>query len=756
MRVVAASVAAAFCFLGNDAVLARDLDGRDAVIDETYTREGWNLTNGATLTVNGKPGAYAEADYINVNSRSQLTAESLRIVGSSAASPNRALVFVGLGAKAYLSNSYIESTDSVAVWLNRGVIGESDPAEVVISSSIIKGVGTAIIASSGGSIDIYDTHVSASEGATPEDGWDSGLRVSDAKANVVNSIIEGADHGILMATERDAAYPGAFVTLASTKVTGEKGAAIRVDRIEDRGVARDFTLAITNGSTLIGGNGKIIEVGHESDTGAHLGFKLTVDNSQLVGDIDIADFVDSDVTLSNYGSVTGRLIGVDHLTLADSGEWKMIESSQIDKITMSDGIVDIHGTAAEGTYHTLEVGSLSGEGTFKMQTNIAGGQGDVLKLKGDSSGNFALKVRNTGAEPSANGQHLLVDGDVGDAAEFSLVGGGVGVGAFMHRLEKIGDDWLLVRGTQASPGTDAVVGIMSAEPTVWYGEATTLRGRMGEMRLAESPEGGVWARTFGGKYNARPSVGYGYTQNQWGVMAGADHVVGRSATGTWLVGAMAGTSTSNLGFAIGSSGTVQSYTAGMYATWLGKNGYYFDGMLKYNHFKSDLDVRMTDGERVKGGYGTNGLGLSAEFGRKMDLSGNWFVEPYAQVSALWVGGNDFELDGELGNMKASAARTGSVQASLGVSVGKTFETSKGTFQPYVRAAVTQEFVKSNAVMINNVHSMSNDLSGTRLELAAGMSAQMQKNLNVYGDVNYSLGKKLDKPWGVNVGVRLSF
>ncbi|MHC9002334.1 autotransporter outer membrane beta-barrel domain-containing protein [Enterobacter adelaidei] len=85
--------------------------------------------------------------------------------------------------------------------------------------------------------------------------------------------------------------------------------------------------------------------------------------------------------------------------------------------------------------------------------------------------------------------------------------------------------------------------------------------------------------------------------------------------------------------------------------------------------------------------------------------------------------------------------------------GKTFELSNGVMvQPWGRASVIQEFSADNAVRVNG-HHFNNDMSGTRGEYAAGVTTQATETLQVYADVRYAKGDKIESPLGGSLGVR---
>ncbi|VVE24565.1 putative autotransporter [Pandoraea iniqua] len=727
MRVLAASV-----FLAMAAV-STEVRSKDIVIGAPcigtdlsgFCNHGHNEIDGNSVTVTGAgrarligaPDRATSLEYLRVLDGGTVEASNLTISGHSTADISSGLLSVVDGSRLSLTDSTVINTGDIALSVGRSTRDPSlSPAIASLDNVSLKAVGRGVLLTGDALLEMWGGEVIAERGTGR---LNYAVQVTDSAFRAYGARLVGADHAVVVSTEVNPTQAGSEVILSGATLESEDGAAISIYR--ERGSTPnefDVSLAIVNGTTIKAGNGTLIEVGFDQVVDDPLSVEITVDNSRLEGDIKFKDYVDSDLTLSNHAVVTGRIEGADRIHLNDGGEWRLIENSQTANIAMQGGIVDIHGTAAEGQYHTLTVGSLSGTGTFRMGVDLVDAVSDQLHLTGgDSTGDFNLAVKNTGTEAKVE-RHQLVQDD-GGAAGFSVLGDKVDFGAYSYSLQKEVIDgktyWHLVRDGGPSAGTDSILGIFSAIPTVWSGEAATLRTRLGEVRMAETKEGGVWARTFGNRHNASPSVGQGYSQDQWGLIAGADRVISRSDNGTLLVGAMAGTSSNNLKFNVGSTGSIESYTAGVYATWLGTRGYYLDTVLKYNHYQSELDVRMRDGQRSKGDFNSNGVGVSAEFGRKIALANDWFVEPYSQISAMTAGSAEFTLDN---GMTAKSDRNASVQGTLGVTIGKTFETSKGNFQPYVRAAVVQEFAKNNKVRINDIE-FNNDLSGTRGEPSNG-------------------------------------
>lgn len=388
-----------------------------------------------------------------------------------------------------------------------------------------------------------------------------------------------------------------------------------------------------------------------------------------------------------------------------------------------------------------------------MHTNFTTGQVDALEVTGTASGNHKVSIDSSGSEPVVAGAIPVVHIAAGDA-EFSLLHGPVELGAFSYDLIKQGNnDWYLNTATRViSPGTQSLLALFNTAPTVWYGELSTLRSRMGEVRMDEGKAGG-WIRAYGNKFDVSASSGVGYQQTQQGLSFGADAPLPIDG-GRWLVGLLGGYSKSDLDLSHGTSGTVNSYYVGAYTTWLDdQSGYYFDGVLKFNRFQNESKVQLSDGKQTKGSYDNNGVGASLEFGRHIKLDDGYFVEPFTQLAGVIVQGKDYDLDNGL---SAQGDRTRSLLGKLGATAGRDFDLGDGkVVQPYIRAAYVHEFANNNEVKVSN-NVFNNDLSGSRGELGAGVAVKLTDKVSAHVDLDYSNGDKIEQPWGANIGVRYSF
>lgn len=696
----------------------------DTVINPNTPVDNYQVTNNAHLTANG-----ATTNQISVQQGSALT-----LTGSTttAIGTNTAIGLVG--ATATISGSNVTSAGTGLSLGFDSTVPNPVGSRATVTGSNITGGSAGIQAGSLSDLTLIDTNVVA----TNPTG--TGLQMANATVSTRGGTIRGGGRGILFTSANNGPGTPPHLVLNDTDVIGQNGAAIVV---ADLGLAPiNATIEVNNGSTLVGGNGRILEVLGVSTA------NMTVDNSHLTGDVVADSGATANITLQNSATLTGRLENVNQLAVNSNARWVMVGDGRVAKMELNGGTVQFGNP---GEFFKLTVGNLSGTGgTFAMHTNF--GQIDTLTVTGTATGNHSVEIEASGSEPVAAGSIPVIHIAAGDA-QFLLRDGPVDLGAFSYDLIKQGNnDWYLNTASRViSPGAASVVALFNTAPTVWYGELTTLRSRMGEVRMDDGKAGG-WMRAFGNKYKVDASSGVGYQQTQQGLSFGADAKL--PGYDQWLVGLLGGYSQSDLSLGHGTSGTVDSYYAGAYATWLDEpSGYYFDGVLKFNRFQNKSDVRLSDGKKTKGDYDNNAVGASLEFGRHIKLADDYFVEPYTQLSAVIIEGQRYQLDNGL---SADGDRTRSLLAEAGATAGRNFNLSDGkVVQPYVRAAYVHEFAKNNEVKVNN-NVFNNDLSGSRGKLGAGISMTLTDKVSLYADVDYSNGDKIEQPYGFNFGARYSW
>ena len=652
------------------------------------------------------------------------------------------------GSTLFLDNSQVTSGQGRGLVLaNEGGSG----SQAQVSNSIITGYDHAVSVTGQSTLSLLNTDLISTGAGT------SGLVLFSGTTTAQGGSITGAGHGITIRPQLNAPELEGTLVLDGTSVVGQDGSAIQLLS----GATADID--ILNGTTLNGSTGTIIDVLDgstarvrvaQSNLTGNLNVSdtstgdFTFDQGGLTGDLIVEQGGTASIALNNGSLFTGRMENVQDASIDGTSHWMMTGDSSVTNLAMDGGRVTLGDT---DSFYTLNLETLSGSGTFAMGSNFATNATDFINVNGVATGNFDLLVASSGVDPAA-GVPLQVVHTGGGDAQFSLLGGSVDLGAYSYKLKQEGNDWFLdPESREISPGTQVAMAVAGVAPTVFYGELTTLRTRMGELRYSEGRSAGAWVRAHGSQYNvADASSGVGYTQNQQGMSFGADAPL-PYGDGQWLIGALAGYSKSDLNLSYGTKATIDSYYVGAYATWLdAASGYYVDTVIKYNRYQNDATVGLSDGQRTKGDYDNHGIGGSVEVGRHIKLKDDYFVEPYAQIAGTVIQSADYTFDNGL---EADSDATRSLLGKAGVTVGKTFYLDEGRIvQPYLKAALAHEFVKNNEVQVNN-NSFNNDLSGSRGELGAGVAVSLSKDFQVHADFEYSNGRNIEMPYSMNVGLR---
>lgn len=650
------------------------------------------------------------------------------------------------------------TSDDAALTLRRQV-GTLTGSAAVVTDSVLRG-GIAGVAITGlSTLELNGGEVTG----TLADSVGIEFFAGTVRAN--GTIISGDANGVRMALSGQG-LAETDLTLDGATLEGRLSSAILVEE----GVQAD--IHVLNNSKLLAGNNILLDVQGASTVTMAVAnstlqgniniadgstANLTFDQGQMTGDVLVDGSSSASVTLQNQSQFTGRLDKVASVNIDSHSNWTLTGNDSIGALGMNGGSVTFGAADAPATYYQLNVGALSGNGTFVMKGDFATGEHDFLNVVGASAGDFALAVAASGLDAVSPQQLTLARTSSTNGAQFALAGNSVvDVGTWSYSLANRengegGRDWFLDPTTAViSPGARSVLALFNTAPTVWYGELSSLRSRMGELRFNGGQAGG-WIRTYGNKYNVADGSGTGYQQQQQGLSLGADARIGESQV---LVGVLAGTSQSDLDLNRGTSGTVKSYYVGPYVTWLDSDtGYYVDGVLKFNRFRNESKVNLSDGSRTKGDYDNWGVGGSAEFGRHIKLADGYFIEPFTQLSAVQIQGKRYTLDND---MDADGDRMRSLLGKAGATFGRNFGFGHGAVaQPYVRAAVAHEFASNNEVKVNN-NEFNNDLSGSRAEFGAGVAVAMSAQWQVHADFDYSKGEHIEQPWGANVGVRYSW
>lgn len=429
-------------------------------------------------------------------------------------------------------------------------------------------------------------------------------------------------------------------------------------------------------------------------------------------------------------------------------------------------------------YSHLTIDNLSGSQTFHMNTAIAEQQGDYLTIR-SGSGEHTLNIQDSGAEITRPGEsHLDLITDESSNAQFHLnslngtninaVDGGTYMYSLYQRDEKDGKIWYLddqkdepgetgkpvapvVPDKKTTPSTDAVLSMAAAPQLIFNHELDSLRFRRGELRDNQDDDG-VWVRLTGDR--TRAGTGHTHFQlNQAGFELGADKSVPLENGKLWL-GVFTGYNDVKLKHQRGGESSIDSATAGGYATWLSDNGWYLDGVLKYNHFNNELRAVSTNRSSIRGDYSQNAYGASAEAGYSFDLPKAFWTEPYARLSYMRADGKPVHLNN---NMQAKLDVQQSLQSEVGLHAGKNFTLKNQVIiTPYATLAWQHEFIRNNDVTINQRNTFDTDFSGDSLKAGGGLTVRFTPQIQAYAEIDYRKGDKTESPLHGNIGVRYNF
>ena len=719
------------------------LDAETRSISTADPLDNYQLINGSVLNAQGATTLDIQARDSNVNFN-----------GGAIAATTTAGALTLVNAEATVRNAAISNTLGGGMTLAR-VASTTTGSTASVLDSTVSG------ATYGAQVNAYGVLTLQNTTLTGTAANSTAARLFGGTLNATGGSISGGGDGVLMLREGSLNPVAPQLNLNGTHVEGRSGAAIRVTSVSGAQITLD------NGSTLTGGNGLVLDVSGTGTTtfqvsrsnlvgniqvAAESGAVLGFDQASLVGDVLASEGGNVSVALNNRSQLTGQLNNVRQVDIGTGSNWTMTGDNTLGNLAMNGGRVTFGGNDA---FYRLNVENLSGNGEFYMASNFANGNTDFINVTGNASGNHGLMIGTSGTDPASVQSLKVVQMGAGDA-QFRLLNNGqqVDLGAYSYKLvQKDDQDWYLDQETRTiSPMTRTVMALFNTPITIAYGEMTSLRSRMGELRYSQGKSAGVWMRAYGNQHNiADASSGVGYEQNQRGLTFGADAKLGES---NWTLGLLAGHSRSDLNLSYGSSGKIDSYYVGGYATWMDQeSGYYVDSVLKYNRYQNNAKVGLSDGTRTKGDYDTHGVSASVEAGKHIKLNDGYFIEPFAQVATAAVAGKDFTLDNGF-NANGDVSR--SLLGKVGTTVGKTIVLGTDSMiQPYVKAAFAHEFAQRNQVQVNN-NVFNNDLSGSRAELGAGVAWTVAKDFQVYSEAGYMNGKNIEMPYSFSLGASYRF
>ena len=628
----------------------------------------------------------------------------------------------------------------------------------------------ALLAENGGQIIINNKGLLSSKNALAVNGAGSAIKV-----NGLINIDTGKNDALTVAD--------GSMQLAGGSITGNVNASgagfVNVNVNEQ--AAGSNTVKIT-GDVNAADNG-VINIG------------LANEGSSLNGNVTATDAANASIYAKNGASWTGNATGNVSLTLDNKASWNNIGDSTLKKLSGTGGVIDQTkdgaGNITVADYsgdvtvlykHDL---SLNDDGSIK-NISFSGGNFTVDKAAKDSS--ITLKTDRNGItslsdtanieklmdelskklfynDAAANADNLkgtLVISEGLTAASASKAYGTIkynenGQGSYKED-SLVRTDPEIIYGNSETAMMRGAKSAMASTALLWRTEANDMQKRIGDIRLA-GEESGLWAKYYGGKtsYDAN-NTKYQTSFNAY--QLGYDKNIDKNLILGTSISYNKGSNT----YELGGRGDGKAISVAAYGTWLGERGHYADVIIKGSKLDNDYKVFNDMGHKLEGDYDTWGLSMSAEYGRRLKLQNDYYVEPSVEFSIGRVAAADYSaasdfLDAHGKNKYMSVKQDAFTSAigRLGIGFGKI--TEKSTF--YTKLAWAHEFsgdfTTTFAAEGEPTSGTKVDFSGSWYEWQIGGSVNVNDNSYVYATFEKKFGGDAgSNDWRLDAGLRWSF
>ena len=458
-----------------------------------------------------------------------------------------------------------------------------------------------------------------------------------------------------------------------------------------------------------------------------------------------------------------------HLSLINGSKWDMAGSSYITDLNLGENsVVNLNYSSdviPKNNYRVLRVyNNLIGNGgTFNMDIDASKNvqNSDRIYISGTHEGTHYITLNNIGASiDGAKGTILVSVAD--EQGDFKANDSEGTLYWNTYKLSKKTDgvtngytvDWVLDE-VEKKPDllTTSVNTILSANALnyhTWRTENDKLLQRIGELRHNGEEAKGAWFRVKGSKIGRGGK--FGFDNKYTAYELGYDEVAKRTVDKTRYQGAAISYTDGSSSYSRGSGGN-SSKAISFYNTEIGSKGHYLDLVLKISNMDNDFTVYDTNSNKITGDFNNTGVALSAEYGRKNALKNGWYIEPQAQFTLGYLGGDCYTASNGIEvNQSGIKSAVGRVGFNIGKAIG-----SKGII--YAKANLLHEFGGSYNVTMTDSSgrvNVSDSFNDTWFEYGIGAAFASGKNSHVYFDIERSSGSDFTKDWQWNIGARWTF
>ena len=463
---------------------------------------------------------------------------------------------------------------------------------------------------------------------------------------------------------------------------------------------------------------------------------------------------DGSLQLSSGGIVSGLTLtsGILELENINGGSFTVSGT-----LTANDAVIDMTDSSIKRAvptvaYETLNIDKLSGSGTtFIMDTDLAGeANSDKITITDADAGTHYVQIKDLSQlndiEVTGAHQQILITDNSGklnfEGKEFNAGG----LWDVDPTLAKQGNDWYLTKiAKKANNDTRVLLDAADNSYALWRNTNDSLRSRLGALGNGSEQSDGIWARTQAGRFSGDNYEGR-YNLYQLGFDQAAD---AKSVYGA-AVDYGDGTGSYDNG-----SGKDKLKSFSLYGVWTAANGAYTNVTARYGMVSTDLESYGDYPDKAE--YKQHAYSVSVEYGKRITLDKNWFVEPQAQFTLGRLGSIDYTTDrGANGYIEGMNSAIGRIGFVMGQKI-------TGDSDIYLKADLLHEFagerdlqLTSDAGGTNDMLTKHNDYGDTWFELGLGANIKVSKTASVYGEIERGFGGDINKKWSVNGGVRFTF
>lgn len=284
----------------------------------------------------------------------------------------------------------------------------------------------------------------------------------------------------------------------------------------------------------------------------------------------------------------------------------------------------------------------------------------------------------------------------------------------------------------------------------WRDEYNNLQKRLGDLRMS-TEENGLWARNFHGK---EESGKYGLNNQYNAFQIGYDKQLLQDDGSKWFVGAAVTSYDGKTNYAKQGKADNNSIGLALYGSYLGEKGHYFDVVARHSRLKSELtSYAAGTGNKITGDYHNWGSSLSMEYGRRISMKHDFYLQPEAELTYGTTSSASYSLnDGS----RVKQDGISSLTARAGLTVGKEFKNSN----IFASISAVHDFGDDNVFSITDKYGKTykdiSNLKDSWYELSVGGNVKFNNNTYIYADLEKTFGGDIQTKWRYNFGVRYSF